>query len=117
MVGAPHSFDAIAPHGAAAAWPAMGTVSTVIRIHAEAPAKPAWGQPCNGCGVCCLSEPCPAGVWVSRRRQGACTAVRWDASGHRYRCGLVDAARPWLGAVVRRWIAAGRGCDSDAQAF
>ena len=113
MVGAPHSFDVIAPHSAASAWSDMS--STVIRIHAQAPAKPAWGEPCNGCGVCCLSEPCPAGVWVSRRRHGACTAVQWD--GHRYRCGLVDAARPWLRTFMRRWIAAGRGCDSDAQTF
>jgi hypothetical protein len=41
--------------------------------------------------------------------------VQWD--GHRYRCGLVDAVRPWLRTFMRRWIAAGRGCDSDAQAF
>ena len=91
--------------------------STVIRIHAQAPAKPAWGRPCNGCGVCCLSAPCPAGAWVSRRWHGACAAVQWDEAGRRYRCGLIDAARPWRSAIMRRWIAAGRGCDSDAQAF
>jgi predicted molibdopterin-dependent oxidoreductase YjgC len=89
--------------------------STVIRIHAQAPAKPSMGGTCNGCGVCCLSEPCPVGVLVSQRRRGACAALRWNEAGLRYRCGLIDEARPWRSTFVRRWIAAGRGCDSDAQ--
>jgi len=41
-------------------------VREVILIHPEAPAKPPLGAPCNGCGVCCLAEPCPVGVLVSR---------------------------------------------------
>ncbi len=86
----------------------------VIAIHADAPAKPAVGAACNGCGVCCLSEPCPLGVLVSRRRHGACTALQWDAPQRRYRCGLAAGRSP-LAALARRWIAAGRGCDSDAE--
>jgi hypothetical protein len=113
LAGVPQSFDVIA----ARAKLQHGTMSVaVIRIHAQAPAKPAWGEPCNGCGVCCLSEPCPVGVLVSWRRRGACAALHWDAGAERYRCGLLDPARPWRSAIVRRWIAAGRGCDSDAQA-
>ena len=42
----------------------MGT-GHLIRIHADAPAKPPVGAPCNGCGVCCLLEPCPLGVLLS----------------------------------------------------
>jgi hypothetical protein len=83
-----------------------------IRIHAAAPAKPAEGAACNGCGVCCLAEPCPIGVLASARRQGACRALRWNATGARYRCGLM--AVPMLRRLVKRWIAAGQGCDSDA---
>lgn len=86
-----------------------------IAIHAEAPVKPAPGAACNGCGVCCLAEPCPLGVLVSRRRRGACVAVRWDAAGRHYRCNLASDERPLLAALARRWIAAGRGCDSDAE--
>ena len=86
----------------------------VIRIHAQAPIKPAVGTDCNGCGVCCLAEPCPLGALVSLRRSGACTALRWDTAAARYRCGLIDARWPWRSALARRWIAAGRGCDSDA---
>jgi len=105
----------------------------IVHIQAEAPAKPELGQPCNGCGLCCLSEPCPVGVLASRRRQGACAALRWSADSGRYVCGMLD--RPWqeLGAertwaldpgswpnralarLCRRWIAAGIGCDADLQ--
>jgi hypothetical protein len=91
-------------------------MATVIRIHALAPAKPAIGAACNGCGVCCLSEPCPLGVLVSRRRSGACAALNWDDAVARYRCGLADAKQTLLAALARRWIAAGRGCDSDSVA-
>ena len=84
-----------------------------IYLHLEAPAKPALGAPCNGCGVCCLSEPCPMGVVVSRRFSGACAAVRWDAATSRYHCGvLADAKWPLWRWLVRRWIAAGVGCDA-----
>jgi hypothetical protein len=91
----------------------MSTTRT-IRIHALAPAKPAWGAECNGCGVCCLAEPCPVGMLVSLRLRGRCAALRWDDAGRRYRCGLMS------GAVVparlaARWIGAGRGCDSSAE--
>lgn len=95
----------------------------VIHLHASAPAKPAPGAPCNGCGVCCAAEPCPLGMLLSRRRTGACVALRWDAGPARYRCGVVQepgAYLRWLPAAwarraALRWIAAGAGCDSDAE--
>lgn len=85
----------------------------VIPIQPEAPAKPAFGQACNGCGVCCLSEPCPLGMLVSRKRSGACSALRWDDG--RYRCGLAAHRNRLVARLARRWIAAGSGCDSTAQ--
>ena len=87
----------------------------VIHIHPHAPAKPALGAACNGCGVCCLSEPCPVGMLVSRRRSGACAVVAWDEVAGCYRCGLIDSRRPLRSALAKRWIAAGRGCDSSAE--
>ncbi|MCU0943103.1 MAG: hypothetical protein MUE35_11190 [Hydrogenophaga sp.] len=95
----------------------------VVHIHRDAPAQPAWGEPCNGCGVCCLAEPCPLGRWISGRRTGACDALRWDAAQARYRCGAVTDAASVLGPrwawaaplwrrLARRWIAAGVGCDA-----
>ena len=105
-----------------------------IFVEPGAPAKPAWGARCNGCGVCCLVEPCPLGVVLSRRRRGACSALRWDAEAAAYQCGALVQSRevlaaalpalvlvclPWLPKALRalapRWIAAGKGCDSSLQ--
>lgn len=96
----------------------------VIHIHAEAPAKPAPGAPCNGCGVCCLAEPCPLGMLVSGSRTGSCHALRWDAAQSRYLCGMVSQPgevlprllQPLAGPlrrIAQRLIASGQGCDCD----
>jgi hypothetical protein len=96
----------------------------VILLHPDAPPKPAPGDACNGCGVCCAAAPCPVGQILSRRRSGACVALQWadgDDGGKRYRCGVVDDPRshlPWLPQrwgrrLALRWIAAAQGCDSD----
>lgn len=90
----------------------------LILIHARAPAKPAWGESCNGCGLCCLAEPCPAGMLLTGRLHGACRLLRWSETQGLYRCGLLETARrpsrlaAWLQRYARRWIAAGQGCDA-----
>jgi hypothetical protein len=105
-----------------------------IHIHPQAVNKPALGEPCNGCGVCCLVEPCPLGMALSGRRVGACAALRWQAGSRVYRCGaltdpepvlrqalprwfgwLAPALSPLLWRLARRWIAAGKGCDSSLE--
>jgi len=57
-------------------------------------------------------------VLVSLRLRGACRALRWDDAQRRYRCGLMGRAAksrsPWSW-FARRMIAAGQGCDSDAE--
>lgn len=64
---------------------------------------------------------------VSRRRTGACAALRWSAVERRYRCGLLSEPAdvtgwrwPWLlravRAVAQRQIAAGSGCDAEIEA-
>ncbi len=107
---------------------------TVLYIEPLAPRKPAEGAPCNGCGVCCLAEPCPLGMVLSRRRTGACVALRWSPEQGRYLCGVVQAPQAllqhwlprgtrwsagWLAKPLRRlawrWIAAGQGCDSTLE--
>jgi hypothetical protein len=96
----------------------------IIHIHPAAPPQPPLGAPCNGCGVCCLAEPCPLGQAVSRKRRGACDALRWDAAQAIYRCGAISDAEGVLGSrwrwlapllrrLARRWIAAGVGCDAS----
>ena len=110
-------------------------ISRVIQIEVRAPAKPQLGEPCNGCGLCCLVAPCPLGMLLSRRRHGACAALRWDGGAAQYRCGaltqpgeVLRAALPHalrffapmltglLARASRRWIAAGQGCDSTLEA-
>ena len=99
---------------------------STLWIRAEAPAKPALGEPCNGCGVCCLLQPCPVGMLISRRTQGACSALRWQAADRRYVCGLVaqpEIVLRWLprpaarlvGRFARRLVSAGSGCDASIE--
>ena len=93
----------------------------IIHLHPRAPPKPEMAQPCNGCGVCCAAQPCPLGMWLSRRRSGACAALQWSPPQQRYLCGALNEPERWLpwlprrlaAALARRWIAAARGCDSD----
>ena len=98
--------------------------SATIWLQPLEPDKPAVGAPCNGCGLCCLAEPCPLGVLVSRRRTGACVALQWSDAEQRYLCGMVADpggvtgwSHPWavraLSALAHRWIASGTGCDAD----
>ncbi|MES2879112.1 MAG: hypothetical protein V4713_11865 [Pseudomonadota bacterium] len=112
----------------------MSATRQIIHIHCDAPLKPEPGAPCNGCGVCCLLEPCPLGVVLSGRRQGACVAVRWQSGVRQYRCGALMAPEdvlqnvlprpltrltPWLAPglarLAKRWIAVGQGCDSTVE--
>lgn len=101
----------------------MAAFDRVILLQAAAPPKPPPGAACNGCGVCCAVEPCPLGALLSRRLSGACVALRWDADSARYRCGVVDdpgthlrvLPAAWARRLALRWIAAGAGCDSDAE--
>jgi len=97
-----------------------------ILIHAEAPPKPALRDPCNGCGICCVAEPCPLSRLLFWQKKGPCRAIRWDEAYARYVCGMVVAPSeflPWLPGLLQsmatrlfsRWIAAGKGCDSDAE--
>ena len=112
----------------------MSSSERTIPIHPLAPAKVPEGAVCNGCGVCCLFEPCPVGILLTGRRSGACAALRWDDALGQYRCGAVVAPRDvllqalpagvrWLAPVLTpvlewtglRWISAGTGCDSHLE--
>lgn len=98
----------------------------IIHLHPAAPAKPAEGEPCNGCGVCCALETCPAARLRFRQKKGPCPALSWSTGANRYHCGLLTAPGNYLGWLPRaaeplasrllaRWIAAGKGCDCSAE--
>lgn len=112
----------------------MAFIERTIHIHPAAPVKVAAGAPCNGCGVCCLLEPCPLGMLISSGRDGPCRAVRWEPLVAQYRCGaimdaqdvlanflprgtrwLAPALAPILRRLAQRWIAAGIGCDGSVE--
>jgi len=97
-----------------------------ITIHAQAPARPAMGEACNGCGVCCAAEPCPVSLVLLWPHQTPCRALIWSDTELRYFCGMVT--RPaqflrWLpqrwnagaSSLFKRWIAADTLCDADVK--
>jgi len=103
------------------------TSPTLIWLRQQAPLKPEVGQACNGCGVCCAAEPCPVALVFLWQRRGSCRALLWDQASMSYRCGMLTQPAQYLRWLplrwqalfarrVRRWIAAGAGCDSSAQA-
>lgn len=98
----------------------------IIHLHLAAPAKPQEGQPCNGCGVCCMLETCPAARLRFMQKVGPCPALEWSDQAMRYYCGflldpgrylpgLPHAAERLASAALARWIAAGQGCDCSAE--
>lgn len=89
-----------------------------------ASAKPDFGSPCNGCGVCCIAVPCPLARDLCGAFEGPCPALEFDAG--RYWCGLIRnphkhipglSEKPWSDETIRELIlssgAFGVGCDSD----
>ncbi|UCV29203.1 hypothetical protein [Ferribacterium limneticum] len=96
-----------------------------IHLHAAAPAKPPEGQPCNGCGVCCALETCPAARLRFLQSKGPCPALEWSGEQSRYLCGLLIDPQHYLNwlpmrgvslasRLFARWISAGKGCDCSA---
>ncbi len=97
----------------------------LILLHPDAPPKPAVGEACNRCGVCCAAETCPLGRLVFRQKAGPCPALAWTGDG--YACELVvvperhlrflrilpHALSTLANHLFKRWIAVGSGCDSN----
>jgi len=102
------------------------TDQKIIRLHHSAPQKPAEGEACNGCGVCCALETCPLARLRFLKKDGPCPALEWSPDEPRYRCGLLGRPSSYFGwlpksaeniarHLLARWIAAGRGCDCNAE--
>lgn len=98
-----------------------------IALDAQAPKKPNFGEPCNGCGVCCAAEPCPpAQQLLKAPQQGPCPALEWKEAQQQYRCGLLSQPNHYLHKlprilnptarrIIRVLIHANQSCDSDAE--
>ena len=88
--------------------------------------KPAFGKPCNQCGICCMAEPCPLGMHLFNVTHGRCPALIEDKN-NTYACGLVkrpahyvsperlkDRTAAGLCRSAKLIINTGGGCDSWA---
>ena len=98
----------------------------IIMLHRHAPMKPNQGQPCNGCGACCVAEPCPVSLALLKQNQTQCRALEWHEAQNRYYCGMVISPSHYLrwlpkrlnrfaSKAFMRWIAADQSCDFDAE--
>jgi hypothetical protein len=96
-----------------------------LQLHADAPPKPAEGESCNGCGMCCAAEKCPVAWLFLPRGRGSCAALEWNGGVRRYRCGMIVHPASYIRWLPRNWedragswfayrIAAGSGCDFSA---
>lgn len=94
-----------------------------VRLKDGKAPKPRHGDPvCNGCGLCCLAEPCPLGQIIFGKQSGRCPAL--EDHGERFACGLVvDPAKysPVRAAMVgeallreaaQHFTGTGLGCDA-----
>lgn len=96
------------------------------------PRKPTEGDPCNGCGVCCVAIPCPTARDMGVATfYGPCPALEWE-NGRSW-CGLVrhpsryiveamdlGPKAPFFDAIMGPMFAealggTGGGCDSTGR--
>ncbi len=90
--------------------------------------KPRFGQPCNGCGICCRLQRCHFGVEIFGAGD-ACPAL--EDGGHRTWCGVLRNPENYLGVAAVTMsrkdlgrfqvafasaLAIGSGCDSSDEA-
>ncbi len=86
--------------------------------------KPREGEPCNGCGHCCINQPCRLAVEHLNCSEGPCVALEYE--GGRTYCGFVrrpvfyllnqDAPLSVTGTLQAHLASAlglGVGCDSS----
>jgi hypothetical protein len=85
------------------------------------PPKPKEGQPCNGCGYCCMEEPCQVAesvLHIDPTVNKPCPALEWQDG--RFYCGLIrnmsrytDIRQEFdgfMGAMFSKWLGVGEGC-------
>ncbi len=77
------------------------------------PIKPAYGQPCNGCGWCCIKEICSVGKIVYPDFVAPCPGLVHDRAQGRTFCKLVLIEKAThMDPVVADTLAIGEGCDA-----
>lgn len=85
--------------------------------------KPAYGDPCNGCGMCCIAVQCPLSLALFGE-QKLCPAL--EQAGRALACGLVRNTADyvpdlpsWGGPALTEafglMLGAGAGCDGQEE--
>ena len=72
--------------------------------------KPAYGDDCNNCGYCCLSEVCVVGQELTGKTIGPCSLLVQE--GDKHFCSLVINS-----AEMKSVIGIGDGCCADYYIF
>lgn len=85
--------------------------------------KPAHGQPCTHCGLCCLMTVCSLGRVVLGQAEGPCPALDFDAD-KKSSCGLIANPMAFaplhtiahgvenMTAAAKVILGSGDGCDA-----
>ena len=60
---------------------------------------PAYGAPCNRCGMCCVVKPCWIGRMLFEVEEGECPALQWGGEGSS--CGLMTKPAQFMPVRVR----------------
>lgn len=98
------------------------TGPTLMDFMPFAPAKPAMGSTCNGCGQCCLASQCHLSLNLfGDIEEGFCPALKWN--GEIYRCAVALDPTRYLAEhphityrsadLLCGGIANGCGCPDD----
>ena len=90
----------------------------------RAPEKPKMGDPCNGCGVCCIAIPCQLARDFAGAFEGPCPVLEHEDG--RYWCGFLRnptnhiiglKGKEWgdvfLVSMFSQFGMFGSGCDAD----
>lgn len=86
--------------------------------------KPLYGDPCNGCGLCCIAQQCPISEGLFGK-QDICPAIE-RGDGKALVCGMVanpanymtsvpDWGHQPLAAAFALLLGAGSGCDGTTE--
>lgn len=78
------------------------------------PDKPKHGMACNGCGLCCAREICPAGVVAFPGAVAPCPALKLTGDGSRTFCELVAIEiEHKLEPMLQHCLGIGEGCTME----
>lgn len=81
---------------------------------------PPLGEPCNGCGLCCIEEVCGIGQMLGLDGSGPCRGLRFEDG--RYWCGPVRSPEAFglseeAAVGIGMLLGVGEGCCADIEEF